>query len=46
MYRIDPEHLCWALENLREGSVVNRISVPEETARWARVALQRMLEVR
>jgi quinolinate synthase len=46
MYRIDPEHLCWALENLREGSVVNRISVPEETARAARVALQRMLEVR
>jgi quinolinate synthase len=46
MYRIDPEHLCWALENLREGSVVNRILVPEETARWARVALQRMLEVR
>jgi quinolinate synthase len=46
MYRIDPEHLCWALANLREGSVVNRISVPEETARWARVALQRMLEVR
>jgi quinolinate synthase len=46
MYRIDPEHLCWALENLREGSIVNRISVPEETARWARVALQRMLEVR
>ncbi len=46
MYRIDPEHLCWALENLREESVINRISVPEETARWARVALQRMLEVR
>jgi quinolinate synthase len=45
MYRIDPEHLLWALENLREGSVVNRISVPEATASWARVALQRMLEV-
>ena len=46
MYRIDPAHLCWALENLVEGSVVNRVSVPEATARWARVALQRMLEVR
>ena len=45
MYRIDPEHLLWALENLREGSVVNRVRVPEATARWARVALQRMLEV-
>ncbi|MBA2564303.1 MAG: quinolinate synthase NadA [Gemmatimonadetes bacterium] len=46
MYRIDPEHLLWVLENLREGCVVNRIRVPDETARWARVALQRMLEVR
>ncbi|MFN2433151.1 MAG: quinolinate synthase NadA [Gemmatimonadota bacterium] len=46
MYRIDPEHLCWALENLREGGVVNPIRVPEPVARWARVALQRMLEVR
>ena len=46
MYRIDPEHLLWALENLREGSVVNRIAVAEETARLARAALQRMLEVR
>ena len=42
MYRIDPASR-WALENLR-GNVVNRISVPE-TARWARLALQRMLEV-
>jgi quinolinate synthase len=46
MYRIDPEHLCWALENLREDSVVNRVSVPEAVASWARVALQRMLDVR
>jgi quinolinate synthase len=45
MYRIDPQHLLWALENLRAGSAVNRIHVPEPTARWARVALQRMLEV-
>jgi quinolinate synthase len=46
MYRIDPQHLCWTLENLRAGHVVNPIRVPEETAAWARVALRRMLEVR
>ncbi|MDA1142244.1 MAG: quinolinate synthase NadA [Planctomycetota bacterium] len=43
MYRIDPEHLLWALENLLEGRVVNRISVDDETRKWALVALDRML---
>ena len=46
MYRIDPVHLCWALENLVGGHVVNEIVVDDETIRWARVALERMLEVR
>ncbi len=46
MYRIDLPHLCWALENLVNGVVVNRIQVPEKTAHWARVALERMLRVR
>lgn len=45
MFRISPQHLCWALENLVEGRVVNRIQVPEEEKRWARVALARMLEI-
>jgi quinolinate synthase len=45
MYRIDPQHLCWALENLVAGSVVNEIRVDEDTTHWARVALERMLEV-
>ncbi|MGH8870024.1 MAG: quinolinate synthase NadA [Actinomycetes bacterium] len=43
MNRIDLPHLVWALENLVDGRVVNRIEVDEETARWARVALDRML---
>ncbi len=43
MYRIHPAYLCWVLEELAEGNVVNQISVPDEVARWARVALQRML---
>ena len=46
MFRISPQHLCWTLENLLEGQVVNRISVPDEVKHWARVALDRMLEVR
>jgi len=45
MFRIDPQHLTWTLENLVEGNVVNRISVPEKTAESARVALDRMLEI-
>jgi quinolinate synthase len=43
MNRIDLPHLVWALENLVEGRVVNPISVDPQVARWARVALDRML---
>ncbi|HEU4597216.1 MAG TPA: quinolinate synthase NadA [Pyrinomonadaceae bacterium] len=46
MYRIAPQNLAWALESLVAGRVVNQIVVPEETARWARVALDRMLQIR
>jgi quinolinate synthase len=45
MYRIDPPHLGWALENLAEGVVVNEIKVDDDTIQWARTALARMLEV-
>ncbi len=45
MFRIDPQHLAWVLENLVEGNVVNRISVPRDVADNARTALQRMLEI-
>ena len=45
MYRISPQHLAWVLENLVEGRVVNRIQVKPSVKRWARVALDRMLEV-
>ena len=44
MYRISPQHLAWALENLVEGRVVNRIQVRKNVKHWARVALDRMLE--
>jgi quinolinate synthase len=46
MFRISPQHLCWALENLGEGNVVNRIKVAGDVKHWARVALDRMLEIR
>ena len=45
MFRIDPQHLAWVLENLVEGNVVNQISVPDDVAANARIALQRMLEI-
>ena len=45
MFRIDAPHLCWVLENLVEGKVVNRITVDPETTEWAKVALQRMLDI-
>jgi quinolinate synthase len=45
MFRITPQHLAWALENLVEGRVVNRIKVRPNVKRWAKVALDRMLEV-
>jgi quinolinate synthase len=46
MFRITPQHLLWALENLVAGNVVNRISVTERTRHFARVALDRMLSLR
>ncbi len=45
MFRIDAAHLCWSLENLARGCVVNRISVPDDDKALARVALDRMMAV-
>ena len=45
MNRIDLPHLAWVLDELVEGRVVNRIQVDPDTAEWAKVALQRMLEI-
>ena len=45
MFRIDAKHLAWVLESLVDGRVVNRISVDPDTTRWAKVALERMLEI-
>src|SRR4029077_7074202 len=46
MFRITPQHLLWALENLDAGKIVNQISVDERTRQYAKLALIRMLALR
>jgi quinolinate synthase len=46
MYRIDLPHLCWSLENLVNGTIVNEIKVKPDVAKWSLVALERMLTVK
>ena len=45
MYRIHPAYVAWVLEGLIEGYVINRITVDDETANHARIALERMLSL-
>lgn len=45
MYRISPLDLANVLENLVEGRVINQITVPEDVARNAKLALARMLAI-
>ncbi len=45
MYRIAPQNLAWAMENLLAGNVVNEIVVEDETKYYALVALQRMIDL-
>jgi quinolinate synthase len=45
MFRTDPQHLAWTLDNLVAGNVVNQIRVPAEISKSALIALDRMLEV-
>jgi quinolinate synthase len=43
MNRIDLPHLVWSLEELVAGRIPNQITVDQETARFARSALDQML---
>ncbi|MGR9115256.1 MAG: quinolinate synthase NadA [Gammaproteobacteria bacterium] len=45
MFRTDPQHLAWVLENLVAGHVVNRIKVPDQEAGLAKKALDNMLAI-
>ncbi len=46
MYRIHPAYLAWVLEAFERGEVLNRITVPEDVAIPARIALERMLSLK
>jgi quinolinate synthase len=46
MYRIHPSYLAWVLEALERGEILNRITVPEDVAVPARIALERMLSLK
>ncbi|PSH03113.1 MAG: quinolinate synthase [Acidobacteria bacterium] len=46
MYRISPQHLAWSLENLVEDNVVNQIKVRSAIKHWAKIALDRMLQIK
>ncbi len=45
MFRIDEPHLAWCLDALTRGEIVNRITVDNDTAEAARLALERMLAI-
>jgi len=45
MFRTDPQHLTWILENLVTGQIINRISVPEQEAKLAKQSLDAMLAI-
>jgi len=45
MYRISPQRLLWALDQLTEGKVVNEIKVHQEAREGALLALDRMLRL-
>lgn len=45
MFRVSPNHLLWVLDSLLDGEVHNRVTVPAEQKKWARIALDRMLSI-
>ncbi|MBU0704190.1 MAG: quinolinate synthase NadA, partial [Chloroflexi bacterium] len=45
MNLITLEKLARVLEGLAQGEIVNPVTVPDEVARYARAALERMLEI-
>ncbi|MBL4776078.1 MAG: quinolinate synthase NadA [Mariprofundus sp.] len=50
MFRTDPQHLLVALTSIREAiehghKIPNQIKVPHEQQRWARLSLERMLNL-
>jgi len=46
MFRVSPNHLLWILEGLVNGEIHNQITVPDDIKRDAKLALDRMLEIK
>ncbi len=46
MYRINPQNLLHVLHGLTKGELINVVRLPEDTTRWANLALEKMLEVK
>ncbi len=46
MAMIDLPHLLWVLDGLADGTAVNRVTVPPDLAADARLALQRMIDIK
>ena len=46
MYRVHPHYLLWTMESLEAGKIVNQVKVKPEIAADARIALEKMLEIR
>ena len=46
MARITLGHLLWVLDGIAQGQMVNRVSVPADTASQARIALERMISIK
>jgi quinolinate synthase len=45
MFRTDPQHLCAALTSIKNGEISHQISVPKQQQRWAKLSLERMLNL-
>ena len=45
MFRIDPQHLCASLIAIRDHHPTNQVKVASQQKRWAKLSLERMLNV-
>ena len=46
MYRVHPAYLCWVLDSIIEGNPTNIINVDEKTSNFAKLSVNRMLEIK
>ena len=46
MYRVHPAYLSWVLDSIIEGKPTNIINVDEKTSNFAKISVNRMLEIK